>query len=318
MKETTFGSYVDDFLDGSYTVYNYDEDNEVPFLISPQIAGFQKVGPSYWNETKNNLILMVNYTSSGKGLLHLKDEEIVLEEGDLLICSNYYYHALKAIPGQKWEFFFIHMYFNDVVNSFFKNLTHQKYTIIHGFPQSKIEPVIKNLCRLMRKKTLSAKASTSNVLYSFLSDVSLFAHQRPSEPSEGPVSQLISYLENNYSTPISLVKLTKSMHYSKNHLERLFKEKTGQTMREYLYYLRLVKAEELLKNTDMSFTQIAVEVGLSEYRSLYHMIKNTYGVSPEEFRNNPEKFKNKSDNLTVTMDSSDPFTGFLKDGDNER
>ena len=63
----------------------------------------------------------------------------------------------------------------------------------------------------------------------------------------------------------------------------------------------------------MPYNQIALNVGLSEYRSLYHMIKKTYGVSPSEFRAHPNRYKNTGKNLTKPTEENDPFHDFLSE-----
>ncbi|MDY5440605.1 MAG: AraC family transcriptional regulator [Candidatus Enteromonas sp.] len=313
MASTTFGSYVNDFLDGSYTVYNYEEEHSSPILIAPQIAGFQKVGPSYFNETKNNPVLMINLTTEGKGQIKLGEEEVILEPGDLVVCSNYYYHCLKALKNEKWEFYFVHIYLNEIVNAFLKDITSKKAVIFHGFPVKKMTASVSTVCKLMKKKTESAQAATSNVLFGMLTDIALFAERESASRTNDPTSALLNLLNLHYSSPLPLKDLSKTLHYSKNHLERLFKARTGQTIQEYLYYLRLTKAEEYLIQTEMPYNQVALSVGLSEYRSLYHMIKKTYGVSPSEFRAHPNRYKNTGKDLTHSSDSEDPFVGFLSE-----
>lgn len=165
----------------------------------------------------------------------------------------------------------------------------------------------------MKKKTESAQAATSNVLFGMLTDIALFAERESASRTNDPTSALLNLLNLHYSSPLPLKDLSKALHYSKNHLERLFKARTGQTIQEYLYYLRLTKAEEYLIQTEMPYNQVALSVGLSEYRSLYHMIKKTYGVSPSEFRAHPNRYKNTGKDLTHSSDSEDPFVGFLSE-----
>ena len=313
MASTSFGSYVNDFLEGSYTVYNFDEEHPSPILIAPQIAGFQKVGPTYFNETRNNPVLMINLTTAGRGQITLGDEEITLEEGDLVVCSNYYYHRLKAMKNEKWEFYFVHVYLNEIVNAFLKDITSKKAIILHHYPSKRLCPAIGTICRLMQRKTQASRLAISNLLFGALSEIALFAERESASLNNDPTTALLELLNKNYSSPLPLKDLSKILHYSKNHLERLFKAKTGQTIQEYLYYLRLTKAEEYLIQTEMPYNQIALNVGLSEYRSLYHMIKKTYGVSPSEFRAHPNRYKNTGKNLTKPTEENDPFHDFLSE-----
>ena len=76
-------------------------------------------------------------------------------------------------------------------------------------------------------------------------------------------------------------------------MERLFKEKMHMTMKDYLYSLRLRRAQELLITTDLSLKEIAEATGLSEYRALYYLFIHNIGCTPNEFRENQREAEKK-------------------------
>ncbi|PLR95271.1 bifunctional transcriptional activator/DNA repair enzyme AdaA [Bacillus sp. T33-2] len=91
-------------------------------------------------------------------------------------------------------------------------------------------------------------------------------------------------IEKEYSSPITLEKLSKEVGMSKYYLQRTFKEKVGLTPNQYIARMRLTKSKELLKESSLSILQIAYEVG---YRSSSHfnvMFRQHYGCSPTDYR----------------------------------
>ena len=48
------------------------------------------------------------------------------------------------------------------------------------------------------------------------------------------------------------------------HFSKLFKKKTGQNFIEYLTEIRIGKAKELLRNTDMSMKEVSMQVGYGD------------------------------------------------------
>ena len=78
--------------------------------------------------------------------------------------------------------------------------------------------------------------------------------------------------------------ILKHSGYSKNHLERLFKQRMNMTMQEYIFKLRLQRAQELIAESDMYYKEIANAVGLSDYRALVYLFKKALGITPSEYR----------------------------------
>jgi len=75
------------------------------------------------------------------------------------------------------------------------------------------------------------------------------------------------FIDENYNKPITLEKIASIACLSKYHFCRLFKEKVGLSFRDYLYKVRLKRAVELLRNENLSITNIAEETG---FRSRAH------------------------------------------------
>ena len=74
---------------------------------------------------------------------------------------------------------------------------------------------------------------------------------------------------------------------SRSQLYRKFRALSHVGIREYLISFRLHYAKQLLKQSDLSVTQIAYEVG---FKNLSHFIQRFHtenGVSPGYFRNHP-------------------------------
>lgn len=65
---------------------------------------------------------------------------------------------------------------------------------------------------------------------------------------------------------------------------KTFKERIGQSLPSYLNSIRIKKAAELLKNPDLSITEIAYFVGFGSVEHFIRIFKEVYGVSPKEYR----------------------------------
>lgn len=82
----------------------------------------------------------------------------------------------------------------------------------------------------------------------------------------------------------SLVQISKALHLDKHYLCRLFKEKTGVKLSEYLADRVFKKTCNLLENTVHSIEEIAALCGFSSTSSLTRFFKAKSGVTPSKYR----------------------------------
>ena len=94
-----------------------------------------------------------------------------------------------------------------------------------------------------------------------------------------------SYIEENYDNEdISLNTVAASVNLSPNHFSTIFSQETGRTFIEYLTYVRMEKAKELLRGTSMKTAEIAFAVGYKDPHYFSYLFKKTIGCTPREFR----------------------------------
>jgi len=98
------------------------------------------------------------------------------------------------------------------------------------------------------------------------------------------VGNVIGALENGFSRNWKLAELLEIAHMSSSTLMRVFRKATGQTPIEYLVRLRIQKSAELLRNTDFSVTDIAMQVGFNDSNYFTRQFRSALGESPRSFR----------------------------------
>lgn len=99
------------------------------------------------------------------------------------------------------------------------------------------------------------------------------------------IGQVKAYLEKNMSDPqVGLASTAAAFFVSPGHLGRLMKKETGQTFVEYLTQLRMKRAENLLKTTDLKGYEIGEQVGIPDPHYFSVLFKKTTGRSMNEYR----------------------------------
>ena len=69
---------------------------------------------------------------------------------------------------------------------------------------------------------------------------------------------------------------------SSNYFSSYFRKVTNIGFSEYVTRLRIMHARELLRNTDRSVTDIAMECGFNNISNFYRLYKKHVGKSPRE------------------------------------
>lgn len=96
------------------------------------------------------------------------------------------------------------------------------------------------------------------------------------------------YLEHHYDTPITIEQLSREVGFSPYYFIRRFRRAYRQTPHQYLIQLRIAKAKELLRTTDLSITEICVSVGFESLGSFSTLFSKAAGISPSAYRLNTQ------------------------------
>ena len=96
--------------------------------------------------------------------------------------------------------------------------------------------------------------------------------------------EMVSYIQQNFTGKISLREFGVQFHLSEKYISRYFKEHFHITLSQYVTYLRLEHAKQMLQETDISVTEVAMQSGYQNISYFIRSFKKTYGVSPLKYR----------------------------------
>ncbi|MCR5420798.1 MAG: AraC family transcriptional regulator [Lachnospiraceae bacterium] len=115
----------------------------------------------------------------------------------------------------------------------------------------------------------------------------VFVHEHAGNDIEvSPViEQAINYIALNYQNPVTLDEISEILNLCPSYFSKKFKTETGSTFKEYLNYIRLKQATQMLLTTDDSITKIALNCGFNSSNYFKDSFKKKQGMSPRDFRN---------------------------------
>ena len=93
------------------------------------------------------------------------------------------------------------------------------------------------------------------------------------------IQEIIQYINDHISQPLSLDQIAKQFFISKYHLCRIFKESTGFTVGNYIINKRLLRTKELCRE-GMRVSYACYEAGFGSYSSFYKAYVKATGSAP--------------------------------------
>ncbi len=100
-----------------------------------------------------------------------------------------------------------------------------------------------------------------------------------------PMSNALNYIDQNVSSPALCLQATADhVGMSPSAFSRAFKERVGRNFKEYVDAARVMRARDMLRQTDKPIEQIASAVGYDTLTSFYRLFKKMTGVAPGEYR----------------------------------
>ncbi|MHB1484175.1 MAG: response regulator [Saccharofermentanales bacterium] len=103
------------------------------------------------------------------------------------------------------------------------------------------------------------------------------------------VSKSIDFIDSNFSREdLSLETVSAHVSVSSGYLSALFKKEAGFNFTDYLTKVRMDKAMELLRTTDLKTYQVAYNTGFSNPHYFSISFKKHTGKTPSEFRNSED------------------------------
>ena len=88
---------------------------------------------------------------------------------------------------------------------------------------------------------------------------------------------------------ISVPHLAQACALSRSHFSRAFKRSTGLSPQEWIHRQRIDQAKQLIKESDMTLTQISAECGFCDQAHFSRTFTRTEGVNPVQWRNKEDQ-----------------------------
>ena len=101
---------------------------------------------------------------------------------------------------------------------------------------------------------------------------------------DDPLRRAIDYMETHYNEKILLPQIAEIAGFNSQYFCNYFKKRTCTTPIVYLTELRIRHAKELLRKTELSITDVAMQCGFENVSFFIQKFKDTTGKTPLKYR----------------------------------
>lgn len=129
-------------------------------------------------------------------------------------------------------------------------------------------------------------ARASAEVWSALWRVAQLAPPRTRSPrtAHPAVAVAVALIEARLAEPLTVSEIAKASGVSHNHLTRLFRAATGETVVGYIRARRMERARHFLRATTMSIPAVATSVGIPDLQAFNKACRRELGAAPRSIR----------------------------------
>lgn len=232
---------------------------------------------------------LFHYIISGKGIFYDTEaqKEYVLSAGQGFLIPPNVICSYEADQDDPWAYAWVE--FNGLKAAHFLQQAGlgKKQKIFSQRVTATDSPVYKEMMAILENYE-SRSSKIIGHLYHFLDaliDSSLEKKELIyDDTKELYIREAIHFIERNYSSSISIDEIADFCNLNRSYFSRLFKEQMSISPQQFLIQYRLSQACELLKEGQLSLSEIAEAVGYSNQFNFSAAFKRQYKLSPAKWR----------------------------------
>lgn len=229
--------------------------------LNPLFVGSEKCESGYSYGPNVRKYTLIHYVVAGKGVVDKKGERYPVHAGQAFLIHPNEIVTYTADKTDPWYYQWV---------AFDGTLTEKltQLPVVIEFPGGLMQEMLE-----AAEKELPSYRVTE-LLYRMYAE--LFEGKKTRHHY---VRRVQDYIRALYMKPIRVEEIAQEMNLDRRYLSRLFKEKTGQSIQEYLITVRLEESQRYLEE-GFSVEESALLCGYEDACNFSKMFKRRFGVSP--------------------------------------
>ncbi|GHT43602.1 hypothetical protein FACS189438_1130 [Bacteroidia bacterium] len=248
---------------------------------------FETYGPH------QHLRIEINFVKKGNCIIHLEHESIRFNENEIMIILSNVLHYFEA--GSEGATLMQLEFLPEIFSRFDptgENIQPTLNSVTVFSEENRLIKIVNNV-RIMRAvQRIVNELNSKNKYYHYLvimyyAELLILIYRYMDETylpigSNESMKKAISYILENYQSDISMTDVAEQSGIGNRYLRKLFAYHLNISPIEYLSQVRINKAIELLRNSEMSVKEVCFSCGFKSPQYFSRVFKQQVGITPRE------------------------------------
>lgn len=226
----------------------------------------------------------------GEGVFSQREYRSEARAGDVVLLSQFTPYTLSPVEGQPLRCLSIHFL---LAPSYLERVFDHCYHSRSGLAAKLSDPEsIRCLMALAQQRWQSGAADAAAlaraILYAVLPQMADETQDFQAELCTRSQAELIDravrLAEESLAGPVRIQNLVRELGVSESRLNKTFNDVLGIPPSRHFMNMKMRRVEEMVALTDMTMEEISAGMGFSSAFHLSRAYKDTFGVSPSQFR----------------------------------
>ena len=228
------------------------------------------------------------FAQKGDGAAVINGEELPLKENDVILIPPNGKHFFKAYSEKFKTYELKFCYLSGSAEPLFSEVLSAKDT----------SGAIKKALRSVEAEADLSDAFSYNIILLELSKILELLKRAAAKEFERDIrlssdfeetqdaffAKIKAYIDKNIASDISVLDISREFHIEYKYFSRLFSKRYGIRLKLYINKIRLEKAKDMIINTDLSLSEIAIKCGFGSLHRMDRVFKTEENISPSVYR----------------------------------
>lgn len=243
----------------------------------------------------------VGFCHYGEGELVLGNESYPFMENSIALIPPNFLHTTLSKKGTVgyWEWFYFDVdkilemmgSYNQVEISEIKKILYEQAHYLGEQETIYFRKLLKKIELEEEKKEFLYKEAIKSFAQSFIIElVRLQSKQLEMKNTRGGVKWIaeiepaLTYVEKEYANKITIGQLAKICSMSESHFRKIFAEHMNMKPLEFIHFIRMQKACEIMETTSKSMDEIAYSIGFESVSSFNRNFQKLFSITPYQYK----------------------------------
>ncbi len=257
----------------------------------------------------------ITYTLKGSCVMNFDNNQVPMRSGDVCIIAPFSMHEIMLLDENAFVMNIIMtkaafesafrpiMIYGDLISTYLQTILYQEdmanYLYISTSNSKEIKSYLKAATYESREESYYSSSRAINWIGLFFGTIlhefrhSIHMHHFDNSMVREDYLLLMQYIQNNYKTA-TLESVARIFNYNKSYLSRLIKKLTGKSFMEIVTGLKLERACDYLRATDLSINDIAELCGYNDQNYFTKAFKKMYQIIPSDYRAKEQRIQKEN------------------------